>query len=242
MTLFYPERVSSNQSGFLYQLLLRDHIKRYEFASKFVKNMKVLDIACGDGYGSLSLSKTAINVVGVDISSQAIELCRRRIRHKKVNFYQANATSLLNFSSGSFDSVVSFETIEHLSLLDAKKFLAEIKRVLKSSGKLFISTPDSRNASLGKKPANPYHVQEYSLNEFEELISSYFEIKKIYGQDFVDKRQIDFIKSFTHGLLIKPIQISWRLYQKFYNSAGNISEVENENKIAWVNIIYANKL
>ena len=240
MSFLYPEKIVGHEGNLLNQLLLQDHIKRYKFASKLVKHAKVLDIACGNGYGTNILSKSAKSVVGVDISKEAIDFATKKYENKNVEFYQSDAKSL-NFSASSFEYVVSFETIEHLSKEGAKEFLEEIKRVLKPSGKLIISTPDNRNASLGKKPANPYHLQEYSLVEFKNLVSDYFEIINIYGQSFTNKSQIEFVKIFAISILKKPVQIAWRIYQKLHIYTGTISEYHNENKIPWVNIIYAFK-
>lgn len=240
MSLLYPEKIARPDANFFNRLVLQDHIKRYMFASHLIKYMKVLDVACGNGYGTEILSKSAKKVVGVDISKESIDLAIKKYKNRNVEFYQSDAKSL-NFSSSSFDFVVSFETIEHLSKKDARKFLVEIKRVLKRTGKLLISTPDNRNASLGNEPANPYHLHEYSLNEFKNLISTLFVIDKIYGQDFTSRSQIDFIKKIAIGPLKKPIQILWRIYRKLHVYTGTISEYRNGDIIPWVNIIYAHK-
>ncbi len=237
MSWLFPERLDTTKANFFYRLLLQSHIKRYEFASRRVKNLKVLDAACGDGYGSYILSKSAKRVVGIDISKKTIELSKRRIKARNVAFYHCDATSL-DFPNSSFEAVVSLETIEYLSLKDTKKFLSEIKRILRLSGKLIISTPEKQNVSLGKSPLNPHHLQEYSLKEFKSLLSKYFTVTNVYGQDYAAKYQLDLFKALATGPLTKPMQIAWRIYQKLHFFPGKISKPRG-NKIPWVNIIEA---
>jgi len=159
-------------------------IGRYAFAGQFVKNKTVLDIACGAGYGSsYLLSKGAKIVTGGDISEETIEYAKARYRKDNLNFLPLDAQQRLPFADSSFDVVVSTETIEHLE--NHENFLAECRRVMKSGGTFICSTPNKEamplNPTNPEKPSNPYHVKEYSVNEFQQLFSKYFKNVDLYG-------------------------------------------------------------
>ncbi|MCL0094966.1 class I SAM-dependent methyltransferase [Dehalococcoidia bacterium] len=158
------------------------HINRYIFASRFVRDKVVLDVACGAGTGSKYLvSKGAKKVVGVDISEDAIR--EAKIWNERGNgaqFVLSDAESL-PFLSHSFDVVISFETIEHLK--EPERFLFECKRVIKKGGIFICSTPNKRiTTPIFRKPSNPYHVKEFYPKEFCDLVGSYFADTVAYGQ------------------------------------------------------------
>lgn len=89
------------------------HINRYNFAKELVKDMRVLDVACGEGYGSNMLAETAKEVIGVDISKEAIEQANEKYSKENLSFKVMDAEGL-SFDDNYFDAIVSFETIEHL--------------------------------------------------------------------------------------------------------------------------------
>ncbi|MDH4068361.1 MAG: class I SAM-dependent methyltransferase [Dehalococcoidia bacterium] len=158
------------------------HINRYIFASKFVQNKAVLDVACGAGTGSRYLvNKGAGKVVGVDISQEAIrEAKTRNERGNEAEFVLSDAESL-PFPSHFFGVVVSFETIEHLK--EPERFLFECARVIKKGGIFICSTPNKRIATpLFRRPSNPFHVKEFYPQEFFELVGRYFSDAVAYGQ------------------------------------------------------------
>ena len=109
-----------------------EHLHRYAFAREYIEGKDVLDIACGEGYGSHMMSNIAANVVGVDISPEVIAHARNRYGDK-VTFSVGSCTDI-PLSSASFDVVVSFETLEHLA--GHEQMLKEVKRVLRPGGVL----------------------------------------------------------------------------------------------------------
>jgi len=160
----------------------REHIGRYIFAGEFIRNKLVLDVACGTGYGTrYLLSRGAKRVIGIDISANAVNYAQRHYgSSERLNFIRADATSL-PFPDNYFDSIVSFETIEHL--VGQNKFLAECKRVLKSDSLFIGSTPNKRISSPdSEKPVNPFHVRELYPEEFRHLLYEYFTDVTLYGQ------------------------------------------------------------
>jgi ubiquinone/menaquinone biosynthesis C-methylase UbiE len=152
------------------------HIERYKFAiSKLNPGMKVLDIACGAGYGTAMLSRYGCITIGADYDEKLVEAA------KKVwgieNFImKANALEL-PFDDASFDAVVSFETLEHVR--DGRRFLSEMHRVIRPGGTFLCSTP---NIHYTSHP--PYHLKEYKPEEFFVLLQQRFLNVERYGQYF----------------------------------------------------------
>lgn len=184
---FLGERVIPGQTP---ERIYDDHIARYKFASQYVVNKKVLDVACGTGYGSkYLLSQGAKEVVGVDISDEAIKYARQHYTDDKLIFLKADATNL-SFPESFFDVVVSFETIEHLE--NYQKYLSEINRILKTDGILLISSPNRLVTSPDypkrkKSPDNPFHFVEFTETELIDLLKNNFKEIKVLGQRMINK-------------------------------------------------------
>ncbi len=164
------------------------HLNRYEYACGFVGGRKVLDIACGTGYGCAMLAKSgAAFVTGLDLDAGAIQFARQTYSADNIRFDTGNAQHLADIEDASFDVVTSFETIEHLP--DVEAYLAELCRVLKPGGLFLVSTPDRRLEStlypLRGRPNNPFHLREYTRRQFVEVVSTRFEPEELLGQSFV---------------------------------------------------------
>lgn len=181
-----------------------DHVNRYRFASKYVEDKRVLDIACGSGYGShiLETQGKAKKVIGVDLSAEAVTHAKNEHKETSIDFLRGTIVNI-PFPQAQFDIVVSFETIEHVK--NCEGTLAEISRVLRPGGMLIISTPNRKLSSPGKsisdRPDNPFHLIEYTKDEFTLLLSDYFEVIQIYGQ-----RKLT--KYFTLPFINKIIRLS----------------------------------
>jgi ubiquinone/menaquinone biosynthesis C-methylase UbiE len=150
-----------------------EHLNRYYFAINQIdlKDKKVLDIASGEGYGSEILSRYAQNVIGVDISLEAVEYAKAKYINENLKFIQGDATKI-PLEDNSVDVVVSFETIEHHD--KHTEMISEITRVLKAQGILIISSPDKYYYSDLLNRKNEYHVKELYYSEFRNLISNSF--------------------------------------------------------------------
>jgi len=168
---------------------VQEHLARYAFAGTYVNGNRVLDIACGTGYGSALLrSYGAASIAGVDISLNGLEFAHAHYQALGINFAQADAL-MTPFPAASFDIVVSFETIEHLEQPHA--FLREIHRLLRPGGVLICSSPNKRVYSLGLvRPINPYHVREFTVREFSQLLSMVFHRQpQIFAQHTMNFKQ-----------------------------------------------------
>jgi SAM-dependent methyltransferase len=154
---------------------------KYNFASNFVKNKVVLDVACGTGYGSSYLKKKGARVViGGDISEEAIEYAKTHYEREGLSFICLDATNM-PFSRNYFDVLISIETIEHIA--EYKRYLSECSRVLKQKGLFFCTTPNKKASFKlpSGKPLNPVHVNEFTIDELSSLIEKHFTIIALYG-------------------------------------------------------------
>lgn len=151
------------------------HIERYRFACLQLRpGQRVLDIACGAGYGTEMLSLFAGEVIGADRDDRVVHAAHSSWDRNKLLTSDALC---LPFETESFDVVVSFETIEHVS--NGRSFLAEMHRVLRPGGHFICSTPNIRYTA---HPA--YHLQEYEPERFYELIRHTFSKVECYAQYF----------------------------------------------------------
>ncbi len=156
-----------------------EHSARYVFSLPFVDSKRVLDIACGTGYGIAILKKNAAHVTGVDVdadaAAQALAECGER-----ADVLLGDGLGL-PFADESFDVVTSFETLEHLH--ERATFLTELNRVLKPGGVLLLSTPNANYSQpVNGVPANPFHIHEYTPDELRSELESEFIVERFYGQ------------------------------------------------------------
>ncbi|WP_076998624.1 class I SAM-dependent methyltransferase [Variovorax sp. KK3] len=176
---FTGERFIPTESG----EIRYEHMHRYCWAQSLCAGRDVLDIACGEGYGSALLAQVARSVVGVDISQEAVDHAARnyeRLTH--LRFAQGSATAI-PVEDSSIDVVVSFETLEHLD--EQEEMLAEIRRVLKPDGLLVISSPNKKVYSDDRNYVNEFHVKELYFDELDALLGRHFGATRYFGQRFL---------------------------------------------------------
>ncbi|WP_426320990.1 methyltransferase domain-containing protein [Pseudoduganella sp. R-43] len=156
-----------------------EHIHRYLLARELVAGKRVLDIACGEGYGSQLLAERAAQVSGVDIAAETVDHARATYGAGNLEFLLGDCAAI-PFEAGTFDVVVSFETIEHHD--QHEKMISEIRRVLKPDGILVISSPDKRYYSDERGYVNQFHVKELYRDEFVGLLRNSFANVELYSQ------------------------------------------------------------
>jgi len=189
--------------------------QRYDFAASRVTGARVLDCACGAGYGTSLLGRGgAARAVGVDVAADALDWARGEYSSQVTEFRQASGDTL-PVADGEFDCVVSFETIEHIAEDRAAAFIAELARALRPGGLLLLSTPLTYG-SARLHPENPFHLREYTPSELETLLRSHFDIDERLGQHSRLSRRFaeiartpgfgSFIRSGVHRLLPRVIR------------------------------------
>lgn len=169
------EHINPKDNSLWARRIREDHITRYLFALKYIKRGRVLDIACGEGYGSALLAKSAQYVTGVDMSAQTIKEAKSKYyqNNKNIKFITDNALHFLKNCNQKYDVIVSFETIEHLT--SYRDFLILLKKCLKRSGILIISTPNKLFSDLiAGDTFNPFHIKEFYTQELIDLVTSVF--------------------------------------------------------------------
>jgi len=158
-----------------------EHLSRYLFALPIVNGLRVLDVGCGDGYGSALMAESASGVVGIDVSSAAIERAAKKYGNPILTFKTMDAR-VISFDSSSFDAAVCFEVFEHINT--PRNMVEGVKRVLTGKGIFIISTPNGALITSGIP--NPYHEKEYTIDEFNAILTKYFPEDKFayerYGQ------------------------------------------------------------
>lgn len=171
--------------GHVDQDLFNEHISRYAFASRLARRKRVLDIACGMGYGSAALAKTAASVIGMDISEEAAAAARKIYAGDNLHFLAAPAQQI-PFADHSFDLIVAFEVIEHLN--DWSALLTEARRLLAPGGQFIVSTPNINYYAETRKVAgpNPYHLHEFEFQEFSDALAAAFPSVTLFLQNHVE--------------------------------------------------------
>lgn len=162
--------------------IAHEHWHRYAFARRFATGRRVLDVACGEGYGSALLAGVAADVVGVDIAEEAVAHARATYAAVAHLRYATGSAAALPIADASVDVVVSFETIEHLPPEDQPRMVAEIARVLVPDGILVISAPNPVEYSQARHYRNPFHTHEPPRDELRALLASNFPAQQWFAQ------------------------------------------------------------
>ncbi len=157
-----------------------EHWHRYAFALPLAQGRRVLDAACGEGYGSAMLARAASDVIGLDLDQATVAHATARYGTERLQFQRADCTRLDHLPDASFDLIVSIETLEHVS--EQERMLDGFQRLLRDDGLLLISSPDKANYSDARGFVNEFHVRELYRNEFEDLIAERFPSWRMYGQ------------------------------------------------------------
>jgi len=175
---FTGERFAPELKGVIWH----EHWHRYCVVAPLARGKRVLDAACGEGYGSFLLAAEARDIVGVDIAEEAVAHAGARYRAPNLRFVRSSCAAL-PLADACVDLVVSFETIEHLS--EQTAMLAEFRRVLTPGGVLVISSPNKPVYSGEEQTTNEFHVKELTRDELQALLTPGFPQQHWYAQRVV---------------------------------------------------------
>ena len=160
---FTGEQVIPEEMGFDPREL-QAHLARYVWALGFCQGKKVLDAACGVGYGTMLLSWVAKSAWGMDLKKECIEYAEKKYQTPRTLFTVGDVLS--GFATSFFDVVVSFETIEHLDL--PGRFLHNVYEALVHGGIAIISAPENSGSK--------WHVQDYTKEQLRDLLATVFKM------------------------------------------------------------------
>lgn len=205
---------------------LKLHLERYEFAAGAAKGPRVLDMACGVGYGSARIAELRSDissVTGVDLSAEAIGYATRRYSGPRTRFFNADA---MTFADGApYDTIVSLETIEHLP--DPRGFTRRLPQLLAPNGILVASVPITPSVD-----GNPHHLHDFSEKSFLKMMGNAgFAPQKTFHQDQpfspfavvskTDKRMADARPSLAAFYLKHPDKLLLRLHSTLVHGFRN---------------------
>ena len=162
--------------------IAHEHWHRYAFARRFVAGKRVLDVASGEGYGSMLLAAAAGSVVGVDVDPAAVAHARIVYAQQTNMRFECGSAAALPLRDASIDAVVSFETIEHLPQATQPAMLAEIARVLTPEGILVLSAPNPVEYSDARGYRNPFHLHEPTRDELDAMLAVAFPMRHWFRQ------------------------------------------------------------
>lgn len=210
--------------------------KAYVVAKDYVKG-DVLEVGCGEGRGIETLLSQTKSYTAVDKIKPIIDGLQKKFPAAK--FISMNIPPLSGLADNSFDSIISFQVIEHIE--DDFLFLKEIHRVLKPGGVALLTTPN-RSMSLSR---NPWHIREYLPQELTTLTQKIFrqvEMKGIAGNDKVmayhhtNKKSVNRITRFDIFNLQYNLPASWlRLPYEILNR-WNRNKLQSANSSLVLNI------
>jgi 2-polyprenyl-3-methyl-5-hydroxy-6-metoxy-1,4-benzoquinol methylase len=150
----------------------RRHLAVYEWIGARVIGKRVLDMACGEGYGAAVLARGAETVLGVDANPEAFEHARLRYARQNLRFERGMVEN--HGEPGAYDAVVFLQTIEHVP--DPPAVLRHFRSLLAPGGSVYVSTPNLLTLAPpgADKSSNPWHLKEYRAHEFDALCRTVF--------------------------------------------------------------------
>ncbi len=157
----------------------RRHLVVYRWIAERCAGKRVADMACGEGYGAAALAGPAAEVVGVDANPEAFDHARLRYHAPNLRFERALVE---RFDGGApYGAIVFLQTIEHLD--EPAKVLSHFASLLMPDGVLYITTPNRLTLAPpgAERSANPWHVREYSPEEFDGLVRPVFGSVELFG-------------------------------------------------------------
>jgi SAM-dependent methyltransferase len=230
------ERVSPTDLSDNY--VFQRSILAYYEAAKLVHG-NVLELGSGEGYGIALLAPKSSTYVCVDKHQPGVDFSA----HPNVTFKQGSFPPLADFADHSFDFVVTFQVIEHIS--NDQLFVKEIARILKPGGKMIVTTPNKKMSIT----RNPWHVREYTITELETLLLKSFssvdkkgvsgnaKIMAYYDKNKASVRRITRFDIFNLQYLLPrqvlqiPYDILNRMNRKklLENNTGLVAEITKED-------------
>jgi len=199
--------------------------KAYVVAKDYVQG-NLLEVGCGEGRGINLMMERTTSYTAIDKIAPVIEDLQKKYPQGK--FTSMNIPPFGGVADNQFDSVVSFQVIEHIQ--DDRGYLKEIHRVMKPGSVALITTPN-RKMSLSR---NPWHVREYLADELKNLASTIFsqvEMKGITGNAKVMAYYEENKKSVNRIMKWDILNLQYRLPAFMLRVPYEILNRRNRNKL-----------
>lgn len=207
-------------------LMIERHFSAYRFAKDYCEGKKVLEIGCGEGYGSNYLAGFAKSVVGIDYSVSAIEHAQNKYQRNNLKFALKDVSALDSLGQ-KFDVICCFQVIEHIANTDS--FLKNIRLLFAQGGEFIVSTCNKSDSSPGSgTPLNKFHIKEYLFDEFKGLLEKNFKSVDIVG--LKRSARLNFYRR------LKKIGILKRLYTRAGPGSFKIVKSGLENALDFIAI------
>lgn len=191
---------------------------------------RILDIACGDGVMTYRMRKAGMEVIGVDLELTALQLARTQLTKRGVHGTELvrGSCMALPFADGSFEGAVAMELIEHLDPALNGTFLAEIRRILKPSGVVVITTPHKQTPELRSE----YHTQEFSGDGLKRLLAASFDAAEVLAYY---KNSLQRFYTFG-GKAMRPVRQLWKALARFQR-LNLFTRVSRTPTVEWEHIL-----
>lgn len=161
--------------------LFREHLSRYQLAASLASGRKVLDCACGKGYGTYTLALSAHAAVGIDLNAASIAVARQSFALPNLRYERCDALALAK-AGQSFNLITAFEIIEHLPPAATDDFLDGLGRALAPGGRLLLSTPNHDVVCKSGSAVPDYHINNFRPSELRQALRRHFREVRLYGQ------------------------------------------------------------
>ena len=170
---------------------LQIHRFPYHFVAEyFAKDLSILEVGCGTGYGAKELTDNGFSLDCIDVDKDVVDNANKLYGGERLRFHHYDGQNI-DFDDNTFDLVISFQVIEHVK--SDISYLREIHRVLKAGGQVLLTTPNREyRLGEGESPWNTFHVTEYDKETLDELISKVFDVREVMG--IKGKKDVSFIE------------------------------------------------
>ena len=155
----------------------RRHLAVYEWVAERCAGRDVVDMACGEGYGSAVLARRVARVTGIDANPEAHAHAKLKYTRPGLGFVR----DLVEAYSEPCDAVVFLQTIEHVT--DPAGVLDHFRSILRPGGTAYVSTPNVLTLAPpgAERSDNPWHLREYRVEDFRALCEGSFERVELLG-------------------------------------------------------------
>lgn len=149
-------------------------LARYKFVAKMLEGFeKVLEVGCGDGFGTRVVGQAVGSVVAVDFDPQFVDSARAvandryRIEFRVHDMLKASVL-------GRFDAIYSLDVLEHIPKVRERKFLRNLVSSIAPNGVCIIGMPSLESQAYASKFSKLGHVNCKSQVAFKQLMKRFF--------------------------------------------------------------------